>query len=190
MNVDWRTYPDDIGHRNWPGCFRCHDGRHASKDGKVLTRECTACHTMPQRGQLEALGALPPVTNENWHPFPLKGRHEQIMCNRCHSPGIRPKLDCAGCHKLPADAPMMADCTGCHASPGVKTPIAECKSCHEKPAGLHAKGGHPDAACTDCHKPHSWKVTGRDACLSCHDDKKAHNTEQACANCHEFQGKS
>jgi hypothetical protein len=191
MKVDWHVYPDNIGHRNWPGCFRCHDGRHISNEGKILTRSCTACHTMPQRGPLESLGALPPVTDETWHPFPLKGRHEEILCNRCHRPGIRPKLDCAGCHKKPADAPMMADCTTCHASPGVKLPLADCKSCHEKLPGLHSKGGHPDAACTDCHKPHGWKVSGRDACLACHDDKKDHEKEaQDCASCHEFGGKS
>ena len=28
--VDWRTYPDFVGHKNWNGCFRCHDGKHVS----------------------------------------------------------------------------------------------------------------------------------------------------------------
>ena len=162
MKVNWTTYPENIGHRNWPGCFRCHDGRHVSKDGKVLTRDCTMCHTMPQRGPIEALGALPPVTDETWHPFPLKGRHAEILCNRCHSPGVRPKLDCAACHKLDAKAPMMTDCTTCHSAPGVKLPINDCKTCHDALGELHKKGGHPDASCTDCHKPHAWKVTERE----------------------------
>ena len=188
MKVDWKTYPDNIGHRNWPGCFRCHDGRHATKDGKILTRECTTCHTMPQRGPLETLGALPPVTDETWHPFPLKGRHADILCNRCHSPGIRPKLDCAGCHKLDAKAPMMGDCSTCHSAPGVKLPVSDCKTCHDTLGGLHAKGGHPDASCTDCHAKHVWKVSARDACLACHEDKKAHNAPNFCGDCHEFTG--
>ena len=189
MNVDWRTYSDNIGHRNWSGCFRCHDGRHATKDGKVLTRECTACHTMPQRGPLEALGALPPVSEEAWHPFPLKSKHATMMCNRCHSPGVRPTSDCATCHKLDATAPMMASgCDTCHAKEQEIQPINDCKTCHDTLAGLHGKGGHPDAACTDCHQPHAWKVAGRDACLTCHDDKKTHyNDDKAdCATCHEF----
>ncbi len=190
MKVDWKTYPDNIGHRNWPGCFRCHDGRHATKDGKTLTRECTACHTMPQRGPLEALGAQPPVTDETWHPFPLKGRHAEVLCNRCHSPGIRPKLDCAGCHKLDTAAPMMSDCTACHTAPGVKLPLADCKSCHEGLGGLHKRGGHPDASCTDCHGRHVWKVAARDACLGCHEDRKAHNAPKPCGECHAFQGKA
>ncbi len=189
MKVDWRTYADNIGHRNWPGCFRCHDGRHATKDGKILTRECTACHTMPQRGPLEALGALPPVSEEAWHPFPLKSKHATMMCNRCHSPGVRPTSDCAACHKLDATAPMMSSgCDTCHAKEQEVQPINDCKTCHDSLGGLHAKGGHPDAACTDCHQPHTWKVAGRDACLTCHDDRKAHyNDDKApCATCHEF----
>jgi len=187
MKVDWKTYPENIGHRNWRGCFRCHDGRHVSSEGKVLTRECTVCHTMPQRGPIEALGALPPVTDETWHPFALKGRHAEILCSRCHSPGVRPKLDCALCHRLDAKAPMMSDCTSCHSAPGVKLPVNDCRACHEAMKGLHRKGGHPDASCTDCHKPHAWAVSGRDTCLSCHDDKKEHYKEGACAECHDFK---
>ena len=34
MQVDWTTYPNNIGHRNWPGCFRCHDNHHVSESGK------------------------------------------------------------------------------------------------------------------------------------------------------------
>ncbi len=190
MKVDWATYPDNIGHRNWPGCFRCHDGRHATADGNVLTRSCTACHTMPQRGPLEALGALPPVSEEAWHPFVLKGKHATMMCNRCHQPGIRPPSDCATCHKLDVKAPMMdGGCDTCHANSQEVKPINDCKACHEKLPELHAKGGHPDAACTDCHKPHGWKVTGRDVCVACHDDKKKHNVEGGdCAGCHDFKG--
>ena len=191
MKVDWNTYPDNIGHRNWPGCFRCHDGRHATADGKVLTKECTACHTMPQRGPIESLGALPPITDESWHPFPLKGKHSAILCNRCHSPGIRPSQDCAGCHKHPKDAPMASlDCTSCHSAPGEKLPIGDCRSCHPKPSGLHTAGGHPGASCTDCHKQHIWKVSGRDACLACHEDRKEHNAPNPCSECHEFAGKA
>jgi len=187
MKVDWTTYPDNIGHRNWPGCFRCHDGRHATADGQVLTQSCTACHTMPQRGPIESLGALPPITDQLWHPFPLKGRHAQVLCNQCHRPGIRPALDCASCHKLDAKAPMMGDCTACHSAPGVKLPVTDCKSCHDKLGGLHRKGGHPDASCTDCHAPHAWKVTARERCLACHEDKKEHNAPEFCGSCHEFK---
>jgi hypothetical protein len=44
MNVTWGRYPLDIGHTDFPGCFRCHDGSHNAKDGTSITQECTACH--------------------------------------------------------------------------------------------------------------------------------------------------
>jgi hypothetical protein len=46
MNVSWGTYPNHIGHTDSPGCFRCHDGSHKSADGRVITQECDACHTV------------------------------------------------------------------------------------------------------------------------------------------------
>lgn len=190
MHVNWKTYATNIGHRNWPGCFRCHDGNHVAKDGKVLSKECTLCHTMPQRGALSPIGTAIPSGGENWHPLPLTGKHAQIPCTSCHAAGSRPETTCAGCHKLSASAPMMGDCTGCHSAPGVKLPISDCKGCHDALGGLHKKGGHPDAACTDCHKPHTWKVTERATCLACHDDKKDHNAPTFCGDCHAFSQKA
>jgi hypothetical protein len=189
MHVSWRTYSSNIGHRNWPGCFRCHDGKHVAADGKVLTKECTVCHTMPQRGPLSPIGTTMPSSNENWHPWELKGKHAEMLCNRCHAAGYRPPSDCAECHKLDAKAPMMSSgCDACHANEQEVKPINDCKACHETLPGLHTKGGHPDAGCTDCHKPHTWRVTGRDACIGCHDDKKAHYPDGAdCGSCHEFK---
>jgi len=46
MNVTWGTYPNNLGHTNSPGCFRCHDGNHRSKQGGVITQDCNACHTL------------------------------------------------------------------------------------------------------------------------------------------------
>jgi hypothetical protein len=32
---------------SYPGCFRCHDGDHATKDGgKSITQDCAACHNL------------------------------------------------------------------------------------------------------------------------------------------------
>ena len=31
MKASWKTYPDNIGHKDWPGCFRCHDGLHKTR---------------------------------------------------------------------------------------------------------------------------------------------------------------
>ena len=46
MGVDWGTYPNHIGHTRSQGCFRCHDGEHASADGKVISQDCENCHNL------------------------------------------------------------------------------------------------------------------------------------------------
>jgi len=46
MKVNWGTYPINIGHTDFPGCFRCHDGSHAPKTGVPITQDCNACHNI------------------------------------------------------------------------------------------------------------------------------------------------
>jgi hypothetical protein len=44
MKLDWGYHPNNIGHEDFPGCFRCHGGNHESKDGKAISADCEACH--------------------------------------------------------------------------------------------------------------------------------------------------
>ncbi len=46
MNVQFGTYPNNIGHMDFPGCFRCHDDNHKARDGKKISQECDACHSI------------------------------------------------------------------------------------------------------------------------------------------------
>jgi hypothetical protein len=46
MNLGWGSYPNNIGHMDFPGCFRCHDDSHTAKDGKTIGQDCTLCHDM------------------------------------------------------------------------------------------------------------------------------------------------
>ena len=46
MNVQFGTYPNNIGHMDFPGCFRCHDDGHKSADGKTITQDCESCHAI------------------------------------------------------------------------------------------------------------------------------------------------
>lgn len=46
MKVTWGVHPNNIGHTDFPGCFRCHDGSHTSADGQTITNECSACHRL------------------------------------------------------------------------------------------------------------------------------------------------
>ncbi len=45
LGVSWGTYTNDLGHVDFPGCFRCHDGSHTTADGRdTITQDCSACH--------------------------------------------------------------------------------------------------------------------------------------------------
>jgi formate-dependent nitrite reductase cytochrome c552 subunit len=46
MKVTWGTYPNNLGHMDSPGCFRCHDDSHASPDKKTIGQDCSGCHQM------------------------------------------------------------------------------------------------------------------------------------------------
>jgi len=45
LKVNWGTYPNNLGHTDFPGCFRCHDGSHETADKKTgITQDCSTCH--------------------------------------------------------------------------------------------------------------------------------------------------
>jgi len=44
LRVSWGTYPNNLGHTDFPGCFRCHDGSHTASDGQSITQDCNTCH--------------------------------------------------------------------------------------------------------------------------------------------------
>lgn len=190
MKVNWQTHIDNNGHRDWPGCFRCHDGRHATQSGKVLSRECTLCHTLPVRGPLQPLGVMTecaPGAATYWHPLDLSGKHGRILCSRCHLGGNPPVPACTGCHKISSTAPMISfGCSTCHLVPQEITGMTPCTECHS-PTGLHTAGPHAETPCITCHKPHTWLVSGRETCLQCHTDRKTHNPGTACMTCHAFK---
>jgi len=88
MKLDWRTHPNNIGHLYSEGCFRCHDGQHVSKEGKVIARDCNSCHTIiGQENGGSAMAKVQTVTFE--HPG---GEMDfgSINCNECHTGSVGP----------------------------------------------------------------------------------------------------
>jgi NapC/NirT cytochrome c family, N-terminal region len=51
MHVTWGSHPNNLGHNDSPGCFRCHDGSHSSADGQTITNDCSACHQILASGE-------------------------------------------------------------------------------------------------------------------------------------------
>ncbi|HSE97275.1 MAG TPA: NapC/NirT family cytochrome c [Blastocatellia bacterium] len=82
MKVDWQTHPDNVGHYYSLGCFRCHDGKHRSKSGKVIRTDCNICHTVLD--QTEA-GAHVAIKDGGFqHPIDM-GDMSGMNCTDCHS---------------------------------------------------------------------------------------------------------
>jgi len=46
MKMTWGVHPNNLGHNDFPGCFRCHDGSHTSADGQTISNDCSACHNL------------------------------------------------------------------------------------------------------------------------------------------------
>jgi hypothetical protein len=51
MKIAWDTYPRNLGHTDFPGCFRCHDGTHSSTDGRTISNDCSTCHDLLAVGE-------------------------------------------------------------------------------------------------------------------------------------------
>lgn len=86
MNASWDKYPNNIGHKDWPGCFRCHDGKHLTADGQrsIKASDCNTCHTILAQGRGEELNLLSPAGQKFKHP----GDEVDGACNDCHTGGL------------------------------------------------------------------------------------------------------
>ncbi len=88
MKASWKAYPDNIGHMIFPGCFRCHDGKHRTAGGKTITRDCSACHAILVQGPA---GALEKNVDglEFRHPGDDEGMWKEMSCSECHTGGAQ-----------------------------------------------------------------------------------------------------
>ncbi len=88
MKSRWTDYPNNIGHWIFPGCMRCHDGRHQSSDGQVIPHDCTTCHVILAQGKA---GHEEYRKSEEGlafqHPVAVGGVWQQTPCTQCHSGG-------------------------------------------------------------------------------------------------------
>lgn len=82
MKVDWKTYPNHIGHVYAPGCFRCHDGKHRTASGKTISKDCNICHTILSQKQ-ENIPAGASVKGFV-HPVDIGTALYTTNCSECH----------------------------------------------------------------------------------------------------------
>ncbi len=150
MKVTATTYPDNLGHMDFVGCFRCHDGAHfLVKDGAVTSRaipsSCDTCHTFPQIGGAIAslpLGKPPASHDDRLYVF----NHSKIATSE--DPGGQ---SCGECHARDY-------CVNCHKTGAVTVNHDEMLTNHAKVT--RAQGTE---ACAYCHQPVY--------CARCHTEK-------------------
>jgi nitrate/TMAO reductase-like tetraheme cytochrome c subunit len=84
LKADWRSYPNNIGHKDWPGCFRCHDGQHVTEDKKqtIKANDCNACHHILAQGKGTQLEDLKITGQAFEHPG---GDYGDSKCTECHT---------------------------------------------------------------------------------------------------------
>ena len=87
MKARWDVYPSNLGHFTSPGCMRCHDGKHAAPDGRVVTTDCNACHLILAQGAERETLTLAGLPFE--HPEDIGGMELEMPCYECHT-GVQP----------------------------------------------------------------------------------------------------
>lgn len=84
MRTNWRAFPDNTDHMYAKGCFRCHDDKHVSEDGKrKISSDCNSCHTILSQGKGQSL-----QVDRNGltfqHPIDIGEEWKTTMCKDCH----------------------------------------------------------------------------------------------------------
>jgi len=141
MKVSARTYPDNLGHTDFPGCFRCHDGGHYLVTNGVASKQaipatCDTCHTFPQLGPGVAsipYGKPPASHDDRLWVFGHRNVASAIdpggqSCGQCHA-----KDYCENCHKTGAITVKHDDMLLNHAATIRTSGNAACAYCHQRP---------------------------------------------------------
>ncbi len=98
QEVDWNTHPDNVGHTDFPGCFRCHDGKHLNAANQAVRLECNLCHSIPVVTGSEAL-----VTDIEIRHGPEPESHFNPNWIGLHNQAYLTDQSCANCHTTADD---------------------------------------------------------------------------------------
>lgn len=89
---DWTTHPNNIGHKDTPGCFRCHDGKHLDEQQRAIRLECNLCHSIPVVAgpndfvtSIEISRGLEPSSHLNVNWISLHHVAFDENCSNCHT---------------------------------------------------------------------------------------------------------
>jgi nitrate/TMAO reductase-like tetraheme cytochrome c subunit len=157
MNVDWRSYPSNVGHMTAPGCFRCHAGDHVDGKGGKIVHECQSCHDF----LVPSADGQGVVRSEEFvHPVELEGIHTDMRCDGCHTGGLMGEPTCEGCHSDAVElmAGTLAGFEPFEVEADAMDGLAECKECHDISA--HMTSEALNVACQECHEGEDYAADG------------------------------
>ena len=209
--ITWESFPNNSGHKYFPGCFRCHDGKHASSDGKLIPVRCSLCHSIPATvGGNEKPPVVPAASlaGPDFHMEPKFYFEHRLLasdaCGACHGEIAFGRDDSSGfcsssaCHgqqwaalQPETTEPHPFALAASHAKPacyechqGEIQPSAQCAGCHD----ASAPRVHFGAACDDCHSPEGWVVSA--AAIVANASKIKHDLKgmDNCLMCHSPAG--
>ncbi|MFV2064271.1 MAG: NapC/NirT family cytochrome c, partial [Chloroflexota bacterium] len=149
MRVTASTYPDNLGHIDFAGCFRCHDGGHFLVSEGAVTEEtipstCDTCHSYPQLGKTVAslpMGKPPETHEDRLFIFSHKDLAVDVdpggqSCGDCHARDY-----CVNCHSTGAAEVDHDEMLTSHSKTIQTTGVTSCSYCHQR------------VYCARCHGP-------------------------------------
>jgi hypothetical protein len=110
QEVDWNTHPNNVGHTNSPGCFRCHDGKHLNAANQAVRLECNICHSIPVVSDGKSLVTTIEIVRG---PEPVSHRNANWIS--MHNQAYLSDKTCANCHTV-ADAGGTSNTSFCSSS--------------------------------------------------------------------------
>lgn len=114
MDIGWATHPNNLGHKEFPGCFRCHGGKHVTAQGEAIRLECNICHTIPEitgPNQPAPVINVSRVADEIGIQEPESHRNTNwLFIHR--EERVAQDAECAGCHNT-ADAGLATNVSFC-----------------------------------------------------------------------------
>jgi nitrate/TMAO reductase-like tetraheme cytochrome c subunit len=91
---DWNTHPNNLGHKNFPGCFRCHDGKHLNDANESIRLECNLCHSIPVVAgpydfvaNVEISRGPEPQSHRDTNWIAMHREAFNSTCSNCHTTG-------------------------------------------------------------------------------------------------------
>jgi len=142
--------PHDGAYRNAAqlissGVFARSVSTESRKPGKTnRTTACATCH--------EETGWLLSTFNHGITGFDLKGRHQQLACEKCHVGGLKTRLPitCEGCHRDPHQGTAGVNCAECHSENDFRD-LNPSFPRHSQ-TRFPLVGRHGVLPCTECHQ--------------------------------------